>query len=77
MRTHHWIATGLALLAACATTPTPFEAKSPASLDARLAPDSDVTSALSADPPLPGQPSEAWTGLRDSPDAGVEHHHAH
>ena len=64
---------------ACATRSVPEQepARSPASLAAPAAPPAAVTTALEGDPPLPGEPEGAWTGLRDEMTPAVPDGHQH
>lgn len=79
---------GVALaLAACGgrRVPATFPSSSASSTAAPEAPVGDPTVALTSDPPLPGEPVGAWTGLADDagapqdtgPAAPPMHHHAH
>jgi hypothetical protein len=67
------------LLLACGgrEVPVRFAEQSALSSGARAAPVADPTVALAGDPPLPGEPTGAWTGL--APDAGAAPNggHAH
>ncbi|TAK21952.1 MAG: hypothetical protein EPO40_29055 [Myxococcaceae bacterium] len=59
--------------------PVRFAEQSALSMGAREAPVADPTVALTSDPPLPGEPTGAWSGL--AIDGGVRagggHVHAH
>lgn len=59
--------------------PVRFAAQSALSANAREAPVADPTVALTSDPPLPGEPLGAWTGLAQDggAPAGGGHAHAH
>jgi len=73
----------LGTLVGCAsrTVPAQFPPTSAAAPGAAAAPPVDVTGALLAEPPLPGQPVTQWPGLRDDTSSGepASHggHHAH
>ena len=55
-----------------------FPATSAASLEAPEARPATVTSALDAEPPLPGSETEHWSGLRPAePDAPKQAHGGH
>lgn len=70
-----------AITLGCASRAVPkqFPATSAASLESRESPPATVTSALDADPPLPGSETEQWPGLRAAGSAAPAHggHHGH
>jgi predicted small lipoprotein YifL len=77
-----------AALTGCASrsVPVAFPPSSAASATAAPAPRANVTTALSSDPPLPGEDISSWTGLETdggSPDESAAsskkegHSHAH
>lgn len=73
---------GVALLpAGCGgrDVPVRFAPQSALSANAREAPVADPTVSLTSDPPLPGEPLGAWTGLAadGGAPAGGGHAHAH
>lgn len=72
-------AASLSLGCAGREVPVRFAEQSALSMGARAAPVADPTTALASDPPLPGEPAGAWTGL--APDGGASaaggHAHAH
>ncbi len=60
--------------------PVRFGEQSALSSGAREAPVADPTVALAGDPPLPGEPTGAWSGLAadaGAPPTGGGHVHAH
>ncbi len=70
-----------ALTLGCASRAVPkhFPSTSAASPQSREAAPVVVTSALDADPPLPGAETEQWVGLRAAESAAPAHggHHGH
>jgi len=60
------------------SVPNGFPDASPASASAAEATRAPLTCALDEDPPLPGAPSEGWSGLdaASTAPAGESHHHA-
>jgi hypothetical protein len=67
---------GLLLPSACSRhAPTTFSTDSPASPDAVVAPNVDVTLALDGDPPMPGETSK-WMGLQQ-PNTSAHDHEGH
>ena len=72
-----WAARMLLVLTGCAprAVPTAFPLTSAASPRAVEAPQSPVAIALREEPPLPGEPTEAWTGLAE-PSPSQAHHAA-
>jgi hypothetical protein len=69
----HFGLLALVTVVGCAsrTVPDTFPRASPASTQAPELPPARVDRALSGDPPLPGQPTEGWPGLR-APDDPAE-----
>ena len=73
-------ATALSLGCGGREVPVRFAEQSALSSGAREAPVADPTVALTGDPPLPGEPTGAWTGLAadaGAPPTGGGHVHAH
>jgi hypothetical protein len=69
---------GLLAASACSRSlPETWPAQTPLSVEAPPAAAANVTLALDADPPLPGEAREGWTGLEAAaPSGGHQHHHA-
>jgi hypothetical protein len=75
-----WLVSVAGLVAGCAARSVPgeFPQRSAASNQADEAPLSDVTVSLRSDPPLPGESTQAWSGLRPTKErsgASTTHHH--
>ncbi len=74
-----FLAGAAALVAACASRPLnpSFPATSAASLDGDAVPAASVTTALEADPPLPGETTDGWSGLESAPGQPSRAHQPH